>query len=67
MWLIVKMRSMSKKKLSKCDRLDCVYFIPKTRQDNDVATRIGLVYAKIETELLGPIWLCAVYDENHTW
>ena len=27
----------------------------KTRQDNDVINRIGLVYAKIETQLVGPI------------
>ena len=57
---------MLEKKLSKCDWLDCVYSVPKTRQDNDVADRIDLVYAKIETELLGPIWLGAVCDENHT-
>ena len=36
----------------------------KTRQDNDMAHRIGLVYAENNTELLGPIGPCAVYDET---
>ena len=31
---------------------------------NDVTNLISLVYAKIGTELLGPIWPGAVYDEN---
>ena len=26
--------------------------------------RIGLVYANIETKLLGPIWLGVVFNEN---
>ena len=29
----------------------------KIRYDNDVIDHIGLVYSKIETKLLGPIWL----------
>lgn len=37
------------------DRSDGVRFMIKSRQDNDVADRIGLVNAKTETELLGPI------------
>ena len=34
----------------------------KTTQDNDVTNHIGLVYAEIETKLLGPIWLGVVCD-----
>ena len=48
------------------DRLDWVRSTIKTRRDNDVADCIDLVYAKIETELLGPIWSSAVYDANQT-
>ena len=36
----------------------------KTRQDNDVTDHIGLLYAKIESELSGPISPGVVYDEN---
>ena len=36
----------------------------KTRQDKDVTDYIGVVYTEIETELLGPIGLCAIYDKN---
>ena len=36
----------------------------KTRQDNDMIDCIGLGNAKIEIELLGPIWLGAACDEN---
>ena len=36
----------------------------KTKQDNDLTNRIGLVYAKTETELLGLIWSGVVCDEN---
>lgn len=40
----------------------------KTRLENDVTGCISLVYAEIETEsqLLEPIWLSVVYDENQT-
>ena len=38
----------------------------KTRQNNDMIDCIGLVYAEIETQLVGPIWPSAVYDENYT-
>lgn len=36
----------------------------KTKQDNDITDHIGLVYVEIKTELLGPILLGTVYDEN---
>ena len=36
----------------------------KTRHDNDMTDHTGFVYSKTEKELLGPIWLSAVYDEN---
>ena len=36
----------------------------KIKQDNNVIDHIGLVYAKIETELMGPIWPGVVYDKN---
>ena len=45
----------------KChDRLDWVESMTKTRQDNNVTDRIGLVDIKIETELSGPIRPSAV-------
>ena len=34
------------------------------RQNNELAYHIGLVDVKTKTELLGPIWLGAIYDEN---
>lgn len=46
-------------------RLDAVY--EETKQDNDVANLIGTIYAKNETELLWPIGLGVVCDENETW
>lgn len=36
----------------------------KIKQDNNVIDRIGLLYAKNDNELLGPIRLGVVYDEN---
>ena len=36
----------------------------KTRQDNDVTDKIGLVYDEIKTELSGPIESGAVAYEN---
>ena len=36
----------------------------KTRHDNDVINHIGLFYAEIKTELLGPILPSEVCDEN---
>lgn len=49
------MCSILKMKLSCHGQLDQVWSRIKTNQDNDVTNRIGLLYVKIETELLGPI------------
>ena len=38
----------------------------KTRQENDMIDRIGLVYAKFEIELSEPIWTGVVREENKT-
>lgn len=46
---------MSEKKLSKCDRLDRVYYVTKARQDNNVTDHIDMVNVEIKTELLGYI------------
>ena len=46
------------------DLLDRVRSVMKTWQDIDVINRIGLVPAEKKTELLGPIWLGVVCDEN---
>lgn len=42
-------------KLSYRARYNRVRFFMKTRQDNDVTNRIGVVYAKTKIKLLGPI------------
>ena len=49
------MWSTPKTKLSYRAWLNRVQFVTKTRQDNDITNRIGVVYAETETELLGPI------------
>ena len=36
----------------------------KTRQDNNVTDRIGLVYVENDIELSGPIWRGIVCDKN---
>ena len=46
MWSLLKM------KLSCFDQLDYVHSVTKTRQDNDMIDHIGLVYTKIDIELL---------------
>lgn len=51
-------------KLGFCDRSDWVWSMIKIKQDNNVIDRIGLLYAKNDNELLGPIRLGVVYDEN---
>ena len=63
-WLIIQKWSTSKMKLSCRDQSDRVWFVMKTRQDNDVTNRIGLVYVKTKPQFSGPIWSGAVYDEN---
>ena len=61
---MVQIWSKSKMKLSCHDQSNQVQSVTKTRQDNDVSNRISLVYAKIETKLLGSIWSGVVCDEN---
>ena len=36
----------------------------KTRQDNNITDRIGMVYVETETEMLGNIWPKMISDEN---
>ena len=55
---------MLKMKLKCNDWLNQVLSLLKTRWDNDVNDRIGLVYAEIKTQLSVPIWLSEVCDEN---
>ena len=63
-WSIVQVQPTSEMKLSYRDQLDLVWSMIKTRKDNNVTNRIGLVYVRIETELMGSIWSSAVHDEN---
>lgn len=49
------MQSLLKTKLSYHDQSNQVWFVTKTKQDNDMADRVGLVYIETETKLLGPI------------
>ena len=55
---------MLKPKQNCQDLFDWVQYVMKTRQDNDVIDYTGLVYTKKETELLWPIGLGAICDEN---
>ena len=48
------------------DRPNWVRYVIKIRYDNDIIDHISLVYAKMEIELLGPIWSGGVYDESQT-
>ena len=64
MWLIVQVQSMLKTKLSCLDRLDRVWFMMKTRQDNDMTDRAGVVYVKNKTKLSWLIKPSVVYDES---
>lgn len=53
-----------KNKIQNCqDLLDSVQSMTKTRYDNDVTDRIGLLHAKNEIELSWPIGWGKVYDE----
>ena len=49
------MRSTSKTKQSFYDWLNQVWFVTKTKQDNDVTDCIGLVYVETKTKWLEPI------------
>ena len=43
---------------------DRVWFMMKTRQDNDITDCTGVIYAKNDDELLWLIEQDVVYDEN---
>ena len=51
-------------KLCYCDKLDYVWFVTKTKQDNGMTDLISLIYSKTETKLSEPVQPDAVYDEN---
>lgn len=51
-------------KLNCFDRSNGVRSKTKTRLDNDVINCVSVVYAKIETELLGPIGQDVIYHEK---
>ena len=48
------------------DRTRCKS-MTNTRVANDVTNSISLIYFEIKIELLGPIWLGVVCDENQIW
>ena len=55
MWPIVQVRSTLKTILYYRDLLDHVRSMMKTKQDNDMINRIGIIYTKNKTELSEPI------------
>ena len=55
MWPIVQVRSTLKTILYYRDLLDHVRSMMKTKQDNDMINRIGVIYTKNKTELSEPI------------
>ena len=55
---------MSKSKLNCWDLSNHVWFVMKTKLDNDVTNRISLVYAETKIELSRPIWPGIICDEN---
>ena len=57
---------MSKTKLSCHDWSDQVWYVIKTRWDNDVTDHIGMLYTENETRLLWLIELGTIYDKNQT-
>ena len=64
MWLIVQVRSNSKLELNYHDRSNKMLSIMKSRNDNYVIDRIGMIFVKYFTDMLRPIRKCAVYDED---
>ena len=64
MLLILQMWSTPKTKLSYCDQLDCVRFVMKARQDNDLIDHLGMFYTKNDIELTLPIRSGVDCDEN---
>ena len=71
-WPIIEVRFILKTKLSFHDRLDWVWSIIKTRQDNNVKGCNGAIYAKNDIELSWSIESGADCDKNqigqlHDW
>lgn len=64
MWLILEMRSTLKMKLSYHEQLNQVHSVMKSRQDNSMIDRIGLVYVVTKIELSITVWLGVVCDKN---
>ena len=56
---------MTKTKLNSRDISNQVWFVMTTRQYNNMASGVGVVYAKNDTEQLEPIEPGAVHYENH--
>ena len=46
------------------DQADSVWYVTKTRQDNDMSDHIGVVYVEIKIELPRLIEQDAFYHEN---
>ena len=63
-WPIVKVWSMPKMKLGYHEQSGQVRSMKKTRQDNDVTKRLGVVYTENNTNLLWPIGPSTDCDEN---
>ena len=55
---------MSKMKLSCHDQSDRVWFVMKTRHDNDTTNHTGVIYAQNDTKLLWSIESSVVCEEN---
>ena len=53
-------------KLSCHDRLDQVWYVTKTKQDNDMTDRAGAIYDENEIELSWLIGSGVICDENKT-
>lgn len=64
MWPIVQVQSIVEMILNCHDQLDQVLIVIEIKQDNNVSDNIKSVYAIDEIELLWPIGLGLVYDEN---
>ena len=64
MWPIVQVQSIVEMILNCHDQSDQVLIVIEIKQDNNVGDNIKSVYAIDEIELLWPIGLGLVYDEN---
>ena len=57
---------MLKSELNCHDRSNMLLFITKSKQDNDVIDRIGVIFIEYNTKMSILIEQCAVYDEDET-